>query len=210
MPSLELLIPFFLATAVFACVPGPGMFYAAAQTIARGRRAGWMSALGFHIGGYVHIVAAAFGLAVLLETVPVLYTVVKLAGAVYLIWLGIRYFISPRSFAMPVVASEAKPDRHAIRDSIIVEVLNPKTAIFYLSFLPQFTDVSGSLPVWGQIIVLGTIVSFMFSATDAACVLLSDRMTRRLLVSQWASRLARRIGGGILIALGLNLAASRQ
>src|SRR3546814_3960302 len=68
MPSLELLIPFFLAAAVFACVPGPGMFYAAAQTIARGRRAGWLSAVGFHLGGYVHISAAAFGLAIVLET----------------------------------------------------------------------------------------------------------------------------------------------
>lgn len=210
MPSLDLLIPFFLATAVFACVPGPGMFYAAAQTIARGRRAGWLSALGFHVGGYIHIAAAAFGLAVLLETVPVLYSVVKLAGAAYLIWLGIRYFLSPSTFAMSVVATQAKSDRHAIRDSIVVEMLNPKTAIFYLSFLPQFTAVSGSLPVWGKIIVLGTIVNLMFSMTDAVCVLLSDKMTRRFLVSQWANRLARRIGGGILVALGINLATSRQ
>jgi len=128
MPSLELLIPFFLATAIFACVPGPGMFYAAAQTIARGRHAGWLSALGFHVGGYVHISAAAFGLAVLLETVPVLYVVVKFAGAAYLIWLGIKFFMSPKSLVMSVVATEEKPHRHAIRDSIVVEVLNPKNS----------------------------------------------------------------------------------
>src|SRR3546814_654069 len=128
MPSLELLIPFFLAAAVFACVPGPGMFYAAAQTIARGRRAGWLSAAGFHLGGYVHISAAAFGLAIVLETVPVLYTVAKLAGAVYLIWLGVRLFLSPRPLGRSLVGSEVRPYRHAIRDSIIVEVLNPKTA----------------------------------------------------------------------------------
>ncbi|MDP6705216.1 MAG: LysE family translocator [Rhodospirillales bacterium] len=210
MPSLELLIPFFLATAIFACVPGPGMFYAAAQTIARGRRAGWLSAIGFHIGGYLHISAAAFGLAVLLETVPVLYAVVKVAGAAYLIWLGFKLFASPRTLAMSVVATEAKPQRRAVRDSIIVEVLNPKTAIFYLSFLPQFTDASASLPIWGQILVLGTIVNFMFSATDAACVLLSEKMTRGLVASQWVNRLARRIGGGILVALGVNLATSQQ
>jgi len=210
MPSLELLIPFFLATAIFACVPGPGMFYAAAQTIARGRHAGWLSALGFHVGGYVHISAAAFGLAVLLETVPVLYVVVKFAGAAYLIWLGIKFFMSPKSLVMSVVATEEKPHRHAIRDSIFVEVLNPKTAIFYLSFLPQFTDVSASLPIWGQILVLGTIVNFLFSITDAACVLLSEKMTRRLVASQWANRLAQRIGGGILVALGLNLATSQK
>ena len=210
MPSLELLIPFFLATAIFAWIPGPGMFYAAAQTIARGRRAGWLSALGFHMGGYVHISAAAFGLAILLETVPVLYTVVKLAGAAYLIWLGIKFFTSPIPLVTSVVVTEVKPHRHAIRDSIIVEVLNPKTAIFYLSFLPQFTDISASLPLWGQILVLGTIVNFMFSITDAACILLSEKMKRLLVASQRASRLAQRIGGGILVALGINLATSQR
>lgn len=169
-----------------------------------------MSAVGFHLGGYVHISAAAFGLAVLLETVPILYAVVKVAGAAYLIWLGFKLFASPKTRAMPVVATEAKPQRRAVRDSIIVEMLNPKTAIFYLSFLPQFTDASASLPIWGQILVLGTIVNFMFSATDAACVLLSDKMTTGLVASQWANRLARRIGGGILVALGVNLATSQQ
>jgi threonine/homoserine/homoserine lactone efflux protein len=92
MLSLELLLPFFVASAVFACIPGPGMFYAAAQTIAHGRRVGWLSAIGFHLGGFVHIMAAAFGMAILLKTVPVLYVIVKLLGATYLIWLGIKYF----------------------------------------------------------------------------------------------------------------------
>jgi threonine/homoserine/homoserine lactone efflux protein len=210
MPSLDLLIPFFLAAAVFACVPGPGMFYAAAQTIARGRRAGWLSAVGFHLGGLVHIAAAAFGLAIVLETVPVLYTVVKLAGAAYLVWLGIRLLTSPRPPAASLAAAEVKPQRRAIRDSVIVEVLNPKTALFYLSFLPQFTDASASLPVWAQVLVLGTLVNVMFSATDAACVLLSEQVTRQLAASQGASRLMRRVGGGILVALGVKLATAQE
>src|SRR3546814_12216711 len=126
------------------------MFYAAAQTIARGRRAGWLSAAGFHLGGYVHISAAAFGLAIVLETVPVLYTVAKLAGAVYLIWLGVRLFLSPRPLGRSLVGSEVRPYSHAIRDSIIVEVLNPKTALFLLAFLPQFTHLSAPLPAWDQ------------------------------------------------------------
>jgi len=100
MPSFELLAPFFVASAIFACVPGPGMFYAAAQTIAQGRRAGWLSALGFHLGGFVHISAAAFGLAILLKTVPVFYVVARLAGAAYLIWLGIKYFRGLGRFVM--------------------------------------------------------------------------------------------------------------
>ena len=186
------------------------MFYAAAQTIARGRRAGWLSAAGFHIGGYVHILAAASGTAVLLQAVPVLYGAVKFAGAAYLIWLGIRLFASPKRIVVSVAELELTTRRGAIRDSIAVEVLNPKTALFYMAFLPQFTDVSASLPVWAQIVVLGTIVNFLFSVTDAVCVLLSERMTRLFTASEAANRLVRRIGGGILVALGVNLAASRQ
>lgn len=210
MPSHELLLPFFVATAVFACVPGPGMFYAAVQTIARGRRAGWHSAIGFHLAGYLHIFAAAFGLAILLETIPVLYAVVKFCGAAYLIWLGVKLFRSQAALAVPPGKTEPKPHRRALRDSMTVEVLNPKTALFFLAFLPQFTDASAGLPVWAQILVLGSIVNLVFSATDVACVLLSERMTRLLVASQAARRLAQRIGGGILVALGINLAASRQ
>ena len=210
MPSSDLLIPFFVATVVFAFVPGPGMLYAAAQTIAGGHRAGWLSMAGLHIGGYAHILAAAFGLAVMLEAVPALYAIVKFVGAAYLIWLGTKLFRSTQ----PVVVSAVQPElitrNRALRDSIVVSVLNPKTALFYLAFLPQFTDVSAPLPVWGQIFVLGTIVNFMFSVTDAACVLVSERMTKLLIASQAANRFARRIGGGILVALGVNLAVSRQ
>ncbi len=210
MPSYDLLLPFFVATTIFACIPGPGMFYAAAQTIARGRRAGWLSALGLHIGGYAHILAAALGLAVLLAAVPVLYTVLKFAGAAYLIWLGVKLFTSQRPIVTSRMAIETKSHRRAIWESITVEVLNPKTALFYLAFLPQFTDMSASLPIWGQILILGTIVNFMFSGTDAACVLLSEKMTKLLVTSESANRLTHRIGGGIVVALGVNLAASRQ
>ncbi len=209
MPSLDVLLPFFLATAIVACIPGPGMFYAAAQTMPRGRQAGWLSALGLHISGYVHISAAAFGLAVLLETIPVLYAIVKLAGAAYLIWLGIKSFTASEPSVRPMVI-KAKSCRHALRDSIIVGVLNTKIVLFYLAFLPQFTDGSASLPIWMQIFALGFMVNVMFSATDAVCVLLSARMTRILSASHSANRLAQWIGGGILIGLGVKLATSRQ
>jgi len=210
VPPFELLLPFFIASAVFACVPGPGMFYAAAQTIAHGRRAGWLSAIGFHLGGFVHITAAAFGMAILLKTVPALYVIVKLLGAIYLVWLGISYFIGLSKTNPTASAAGRKSNRKALRDSIIVEVLNPKTALFYLAFLPQFTDISASLPVWGQVLVLGTIVNFMFSITDAICIELSEAMTKRFVVSHRAGRLAQRVGGSILIALGVNLATSPQ
>jgi threonine/homoserine/homoserine lactone efflux protein len=210
MPSFELLVPFFVASAIFACVPGPGMFYAAAQTFAQGHRAGWLSAVGFHLGGFVHILAAAFGLAILLKTVPVFYIVVKFAGATYLIWLGVKYVRGLERPARSDVAALPKPSRKALRDSIVVEVLNPKTALFYLAFLPQFTDNDASLPIWTQILVLGAIVNTMFSITDAACIVVCEAASKRLAASQRIGRLAQRIGGSVLIALGINLAVSRQ
>jgi threonine/homoserine/homoserine lactone efflux protein len=210
MPSSDLLIPFFVATIIFACVPGPGMLYAAAQTIAGGHRAGWLSAAGLHIGGYAHILAAALGLAVMLEAVPALYAIVKFTGAAYLVWLGIKLFRSAKPVGVSAAQPESIPRHRALRDSITVEVLNPKTALFYLAFLPQFTDISATLPVWGQILVLGTIVNFMFSVTDGLCVLASERMTKLFIASQAATIFARRIGGGILVTLGVNLAVSRQ
>ena len=98
-------------------------------------------------------------MAILLKTVPALYVIVKLLGAIYLVWLGISYFIGLSKTNPTASAAGRKSNRKALRDSIIVEVLNPKTALFYLAFLPQFTDISASLPVWGQVLVLGTIVN---------------------------------------------------
>ncbi len=92
MPSTELLIAFVITTGVFAYIPGPAMLYAAAQTLARGRWSGLMATLGIHLGCYVHVLAAAAGLSVLFHAVPVLYLGVKLAGAAYLVWLGISMF----------------------------------------------------------------------------------------------------------------------
>ncbi len=211
MPSTEVLLAFLAATAVFAWMPGPAMLYAAAQTMARGRRAGWMAALGIHLGGYVHVVAAAAGLAVLFAAVPVLYAALKLAGAAYLVWLGLKLLLSRAPVAGPGPGLRIEPlsPRRAFWESVTVEVLNPKTAIFYLAFLPQFTDPAAVLPVWAQLVVLGTVVNVMFSSADVAAVLLADRVTGALRASERAARAVRRAGGAILVGLGVNLAASR-
>jgi threonine/homoserine/homoserine lactone efflux protein len=209
MPSPDILIAFLLATAVFAYMPGPAMLYAAAQTIARGRRAGWLAALGIHIGGYVHVAAAALGLAVLFAAVPGLYLVLKLAGAAYLVWLGARMILSRATIAGVSPQIAALSPRRAFWESITVEVLNPKTALFYLAFLPQFTDPGAALPIWAQLFILGTVVNVMFSSADVACVLLADRVTGELRASDRAARLVHRLGGGILAALGVNVALSR-
>lgn len=210
MPDSHLLLAFVAATLVFAFMPGPAMLYAAAQTVARGRRAGWFAALGIHIGCYVHVIAATLGLSALFEAVPTLYLALKLAGAAYLVWLGVRMFLD-RSPAVTTSAeiAERRP-LAAFRQSVLVEVLNPKTAIFFLAFLPQFTDPAAALPIWAQLLVLGTFVNLMFTSADVVCVLLADRVARYLRASRSAGRIAQRIGGSILVGLGLNVALNRQ
>ena len=210
MPAPDILLAFFLATLVFAYMPGPALLYTAAQTVARGRRAGWSAVLGLHIGGYVHVLAAGFGLAILFETVPVLYLILKFAGAAYLIWLGVRMFRTQHEPSVHAPLKLSKSPARAFWESVTVEMLNPKTALFFLAFLPQFTDPSASLPIWGQLLILGTLVNLTFSSADVVCVLLADTISTKLSSSNRMSRILPRIGGTILIALGLKIALDRQ
>lgn len=206
MPGLDLLIAFAAATAVFAAMPGPAILYVAAQTVARGARAGWMAVLGVHIGGYAHVVAAALGLAVLFEAVPTLHGGLKLVGATYLIWLGVSLWRRPTKGGGAAMASGLP----TFRQSMVIELLNPKTALFYLAFLPQFADPTGGLPVTLQLAILGTVVNVAFSSADAVAVIGADRITRALRGSATAALWMRRLGGGALVGLGLHLALDRR
>lgn len=210
MPSFEILAAFAAAAAVFAYVPGPAMIYTAGQTVARGRASGLMAVLGIHLGGYVHVAAAVLGLSLLFEAVPVLYTAVKLAGAAYLIWLGIA-FLRGRGNAPEAApaGSDRRSRRRAFFESVTVEVLNPKTAVFFFAFLPQFVDPGAALPIWAQFLVLGTVVNLMFASADLLCVLLAGALIERLRDSGSGQRMMRRVGGGALIALGAHLALQR-
>ncbi|MEI5678010.1 MULTISPECIES: LysE family translocator [unclassified Mesorhizobium] len=210
MPSTELLIAFFVTTAIFAYIPGPAMLYAAAQTLARGRWAGLMAAFGIHLGGYIHVIAAAAGLSVLFHAVPVLYLAVKFAGAAYLVWLGISLFRAKSQDEATMPGIGPKSARRAFMESIAVEVLNPKTALFFLAFLPQFIDASAAFPIWVQFILLGTIVNVMFSSADVMCVLLAGAAITRLRRSSRAQRLMQRAGGALLVGLGAHLALQRS
>jgi threonine/homoserine/homoserine lactone efflux protein len=208
--DLPTLLAFLIATTAFAWIPGPAMIYTTAQTIAKGKAAGWMAALGIHLGGYVHVAAAALGLAIVFETVPALYVALKFAGALYLCYIGYRLLRSENTITtslgnLPVVSTT-----RAFFQSVTVEVLNPKTAIFFVAFLPQFTDASAVLPMWGQFLILGITVNVMFSIPDVFCVLMSSKVMAALRNSDSAQRLAQRLGGILLIGLGLKLAASRN
>lgn len=209
MPSLEYLLPFFVATVLFAYMPGPALLYTAAQTLARGRKAGFMAALGLHLGGYVHVTAAALGLSAIFTHVPELYTLVKLLGAGYLVWLGIC-FIRQKDTVEQLPQVKARSAWRAFLQSIMVEVLNPKTVIFFIAFLPQFADASASFPLWVQLLLLGTFVNLAVTTADIVAVLLTDRVLRSMRRSVRAIRLTRVIGGGILVALGARLALAED
>ncbi|ERF80242.1 LysE family translocator [Bradyrhizobium viridifuturi] len=201
---MELYLAFAITTATFALIPGPAMLYAAARTLAGGRRAGLMASLGLHLGGYVHVIAAAAGLALLFHAVPPLFTAMKLAGSAYLVWLGLSLFRDRNTTRRPELAPLSA--ERAFAQSIVVEVLNPKTAIFFLAFLPQFVDATASLPVWAQLLLLGTTVNLTFSAVDIVCVFFASAVMSKLQRSRTSQRIMQRIGGSILVALGARLA----
>lgn len=207
MPSLELLIPFALATLLFAVMPGPAILYTAAQTLARGRKGGYLAALGIHLGGMVHVLASAAGLSAALALIPEAYLALKIVGGLYLLWLAVGIIRgSLQSNALPKV-SDHNP-RKAFFESITVEVLNPKAALFYVSFLPQFVDPAAALPIWSQFLILGWVVNLAFSAMDIVTIHLTSAVLSGLRKSDMVEKVARRIGGGILFALGLHILAS--
>lgn len=209
MPTIDVLIAFAVTTALFAFIPGPAMLYAAGRTMAGGRRAGLMAALGINIGAYVHVIAAAAGLSALFNAVPVAYTIVKLVGALYLVWLGISLFRSKETGTESSTIAMAKSARKAFVESVAVEVLNPKTAIFFLAFLPQFVDANASLPLWAQLAILGAIVNTIFTFADVICVFLAGLIIDKVKQSSRTQKLVQRLGGTILVGLGLHVALQR-
>jgi threonine/homoserine/homoserine lactone efflux protein len=209
MPSLDVLLAFAITTAIFAFIPGPAMLYAAARTMAGGRKAGLMAVFGIHLGAYAHIIAAAAGLSALFHAVPVAYTGVKLAGAAYLIWLGISLFRSKDLEAESEAGTAPRSGRRAFIESVTVEILNPKTAIFFLAFLPQFVDSTAGLPIWAQLAILGTAVNLIFTFADVVSVLLADVILARLKRSSGVQALVRKAGGTVLIGLGAHLALQK-
>jgi threonine/homoserine/homoserine lactone efflux protein len=208
MASWETLLAFATVTILVAYFPGPALLYTAAQTIAHGRRAGLMAMLGIHLGCYLHVFAAAFGLSAVFKHVPELYLAVKIAGALYLVWLGIG-MIRSRLGASDAPAAAPKTVKRALVDSFIVEVLNPKVALFFIALLPQFVDPAAALPVWAQFLILGTIVNFAFSSADLVTVFGASLVMKTMKASRAGLALGRWLGGSLMIGLGVKLATDK-
>lgn len=208
MPAYDQLIAFLIATVLFAAIPGPAVLYTAAQAIARGRRAGFLTVAGIHIGCYVHVLGASLGLSTVFAHVPVAYTILKIGGAAYLVWIGIGILRIKAQSTLPLISP--KSTRRAFVDSMIVEILNPKAALFFVAFLPQFVDPAAALPVWLQFLILGTIVNFFFSAADIVTVFAASAIIGRLGKSSRVEQALRIGGGSMLVGLGLKLATDKS
>ncbi len=210
MASLETLAAFALATLMFAYLPGPALLYTTAQTVSRGRRAGFFAAAGIHLGCYAHVIAAACGLSALFLAVPVLYAALKIGGGLYLVWIGIHMIRNRTSSGgVDILVLPPRSARRAFVDSVIVELTNPKVAMFFIAFLPQFVDPAGVLPVWAQFLILGVVVNCAFSSADICAVLFASGIRSWLGRSPCFGALVPRLGGAVLIGLGFRLATER-
>lgn len=186
---------FFAAALVLAITPGPGIFYVLARSLAGGRREGILSSLGTFVGGLFHVFAAALGVSAILAASALAFHTVKYAGAAYLVWLGIRMI---RTRNADLIVATAAPSQGA-------EALNPKTALFFLSFIPQFI-ASQAGHVFLQFIVLGAISVILNTMADLLVVLLAAPLERKLKHNARFRRRQRVASGLGMIGLGAYVA----
>jgi threonine/homoserine/homoserine lactone efflux protein len=208
LPDLRTLAVFMAAGLALNVTPGPDMLYVAARSTAEGRRAGIVSALGIGAGTLVHITALALGLSAVLAAVPVVYDVVRFAGAAYLVWLGVRALLRP-SAAPAETAITPAPLGAVFRQGVITNVLNPKVALFFLAFLPQFVDPArGSAAA--QIVALGLLFDTSGTIVNALVAIAASRAGGVLRRGR-AGHVLQRVTGGVFVLLGARLAlASRK
>ncbi|GAA0396712.1 RhtB family transporter [Acrocarpospora corrugata] len=199
MPDITALAVFAVATLALLVVPGPAVVYIVTRSVAQGRGAGLVSVLGVHAGSVVHVVAAALGLSALLATSATAFLVVKYLGAAYLVWLGVRKLMS-RSGAEVVEAGKVSTSR-LFGEGFVVNVLNPKTAIFFLAFLPQFADPAAGA-IAPQIVLLGAIWIVLGMASDGTYALAAAALAGRVRQSATARRRLDVASGVIYIGLG--------
>jgi threonine/homoserine/homoserine lactone efflux protein len=208
MPTASTLVLFLLAATALAVVPGPAVAYIVTQSIDQGRRAGLVSALGVASGGLVHVAAATVGLSALIASSAAAFTAVKLVGAAYLIVVGIRRILA-REGEEPESRALRAPLRRIYRQGVIVNVLNPKTALFFLAFLPQFVDPDRGA-VWPQVAVLGVVFVSVAVLSDVTYALVSDAIAGRIRRTGTGARMRRWLTGGVFVALGITAAAARR
>jgi len=206
LPEWSSLGLFVIAALVLLLTPGPAVLYIVTRSIDQGRRAGLVSVLGVHVGTLAHIFAAAAGLSALLAASATAFGVVKYLGAAYLIYVGVRRLLD-RTSMIAATPGEPKRLRRAFLDGVIINVLNPKTALFFLAFLPQFVTVSRG-QIGAQILCLGVVFVLLGAVTDSLYVLTAGSAARWLRGKPRFLASERWISGSLYIGLGLVAAMS--
>jgi threonine/homoserine/homoserine lactone efflux protein len=205
VPALATLPLFALTALGLLVIPGPAVLYITTRSASHGPRAGFVSMLGIHTGTAVHVLAAVAGLSALLVASATAFSVVKLAGAVYLIYLGARTILGRRTAATGHDAG-TRDLRRLYLDGIVVNVLNPKTALFFLAFLPQFVDPDRG-PMWSQTLVLGLVFILLGMVSDGTYAVVGAQVGRLAGRGRGPRRGGRYVEGGILVGLGLSALA---
>jgi threonine/homoserine/homoserine lactone efflux protein len=197
------LLLFAGASLALLAVPGPAVIYVVTRSIDQGRTAGIVSVLGVETGTFTYALAAAAGLTGLIAASEIGFTIVKYAGAAYLVYLGVRKLLQHEDPQEPLSRARSR----LFLTGVLVQLLNPKIAIFFLAFLPQFVDPSGG-PVAIQILLLGTIFTVLAVLSDGAYVLLTGVVGSWLLTGRRASRRLAKLSGAVYIGLGVGAALS--
>jgi threonine/homoserine/homoserine lactone efflux protein len=201
IPNYSSLLLFVSAALVLLAIPGPAVLYVTSRSIGQGRAAGFVSALGIGVGTLVHVAAAAVGLSALLMSSATAFGAVKYLGAAYLIYLGVQKLRTKESFELSQEAPRTKLSR-IFGQGIIVNILNPKTALFFFAFLPQFVDATrGAVAL--QILFLGTLFAIMGITSDSLWALFAGTVAQYLKGrARWLNA-QRYVSGGMLISLGV-------
>ncbi|WP_346291726.1 LysE family translocator [Sphaerothrix gracilis] len=210
MPDLATLSIFLTAAFILSITPGPGILYTLARSLHGGRAVGIASVMGLFVGGLFHVVAAALGLSSLLMTSAIAFSIVKYIGAAYLIYLGLKTLLSSDTLAIAADASYSPMLKSsAFTQGVMTEVLNPKTALFFLAFIPQFVQVENG-SVLAQFLVLGLITTSFNFAADLAVATFAGPLGQRLKTNYQFRRLQRLVSGSTLMGLGAYVAVAEQ
>jgi threonine/homoserine/homoserine lactone efflux protein len=202
-PNHTSLLIFVSTAALLLAIPGPAIFYIVGRSIGQGRNAGLVSALGIGVGTLIHTAAAAVGLSALLVSSAAAFSVVKYLGAAYLVYLGVQRLRSKESLAATPAADALRVTlARVFTQGIVVNVLNPKTALFFFAFLPQFIEPARG-HVATQILSLGVLFAVMGTTSDSLWALFSGSVAGWLRGNQRWMRNERYVSGGILISLGV-------
>jgi threonine/homoserine/homoserine lactone efflux protein len=212
MPEPSTLALFAVAAVTLLVIPGPAVLYIVTRSVDQGRAAGLASVCGVHVGTLLHVAAAALGLSALLVSSATAYDAVRWLGAVYLVWLGVRRLLARDDDLAAAGSGNRRTGLGRIfAQGVVVNVLNPKTALFFFAFLPQFVDTArGSVPF--QVLVFGSAFVLLGLVSDGTYALLASTGAGWLRRRPGVARVSRLVSGGVLISLGVTtaLAGSRS